>query len=261
LQRIDSSHIIEIPQTEKEIKYKYWQKWIKETLDLIAKLNPDKLSGGISYLLLALCYKLDYLVAPEGTLMRALEKIHRIYFSQEERTNLEKNRLMIKEFENLLARPREKFFAELYRVKSTFALVNPTAHSEVINTIESELKNYYWYQENNYPEIVRAIFEYIPGYCLFNFGLHRPTRQFFHILFQVLNQEYFIELGIKPILYDIKSEKLNQHAIRDATTRVVKSFLRQYPNLRMESANLRFDDLTNFTLSYLEQIKNLNYQE
>lgn len=141
LKAVDRGQLIDIPANEKETKCKYLQKWIKAVLDRIAGLNPDKLAGGISYLLLGLCYKIDYLVAPEGTLMRDLEKIHRLYFSREEKTYIEKNQTMIKEFDRLFKEPKENILKELYRVKSTFAIVNPVAHDEIASTIENELKN------------------------------------------------------------------------------------------------------------------------
>ena len=54
LETTDSEHITEIPQAEKEIKYEYLQKWIKQTLDTIASVDADKFSGGIAYMLLSL---------------------------------------------------------------------------------------------------------------------------------------------------------------------------------------------------------------
>ncbi|HEX2533218.1 MAG TPA: hypothetical protein VHK69_05755, partial [Chitinophagaceae bacterium] len=44
---LDTEHIIAIPEDEKEIKYKYLQLWIRETLELIEGIDADKYSGGI----------------------------------------------------------------------------------------------------------------------------------------------------------------------------------------------------------------------
>ena len=57
-------------QEEKAIKLKYYKKWIQETLDLIGGIDADKFSGGIAYLLLALAYRIDYLILPEGKLLK-----------------------------------------------------------------------------------------------------------------------------------------------------------------------------------------------
>ena len=69
LQSTDSEHITAIPQAEKEIKYEYLQKWIKQTLETIASVDPEKFSGGNAFMLLALIFRIDYLIAPEGKLL------------------------------------------------------------------------------------------------------------------------------------------------------------------------------------------------
>src|SRR5258706_1834653 len=62
LQITDTEHITAMPVTEKEIKYEFLQRWLKETLDNVASLDPDKFSGGISYMLLSLIFRIDYLL-------------------------------------------------------------------------------------------------------------------------------------------------------------------------------------------------------
>ncbi len=47
LQKIDSEHITGLPLNEKEIKFEWLQKWIKQTLDAIAPVDAEKFSGGI----------------------------------------------------------------------------------------------------------------------------------------------------------------------------------------------------------------------
>src|SRR5688572_12687644 len=98
LQPLDIDHITTIPDHEKEIKFRYFKKWIQETLDLINSVDLDKYSGGIAYLLLALAYRIDYLILPEGKLLLALEKIVEIYFRKDDRQVTEKNQEMIEGF-------------------------------------------------------------------------------------------------------------------------------------------------------------------
>ena len=82
LESTDSEHITAIPLSEKEIKYEYLQKWIKQTLDTIVSVDPEKFSGGNAYMLLALIYRIDFLIAPESKLLSDLEKIGGIYLRQ-----------------------------------------------------------------------------------------------------------------------------------------------------------------------------------
>src|SRR6476619_6272045 len=51
LQTIDTEHIIEVPLQEKEIKFRWLQKWIDDTISYTKTLEADKFSGGIAYLL------------------------------------------------------------------------------------------------------------------------------------------------------------------------------------------------------------------
>jgi hypothetical protein len=259
LQPIDNSHITDIPVPEKEIKYAYIQKWIRESLDRAKGLNADKFCGGISYLLLDLAYRLDYLIKPEGQTLDILKRIHRIYFARDDSPYLERNRLISVEFEKIIKRPKDAVFKELYRVTSTFNVVNPTPHNEVAATIENEMKNLPWYKENKYPDIALAIVNYIIGYCLFNFGLNRQTRQLFHLVYQVTNPEYFAALGVRPVYYDPAAKKLEKGEIREAVGRIIKSGTDQFPNLKFNCGNLDFNDHLGFCESYLLEIKNLNY--
>ena len=104
---IDTEHIQELPQKEKEVKYKYFKKWIIGNTGLIGTVEADKYSGGIAYMLLALAYRIDFLIVPEGKLLLAIEKIVDIYFKKDERPVTEKNLDMIDEFQKLLARTED----------------------------------------------------------------------------------------------------------------------------------------------------------
>jgi hypothetical protein len=259
LQAIDNRHVIDIPAPEKEVKYEYLQKWTREVLERVKGLNADKFSGGISYLLLDLAYRLDYLIKPEGRLLDILGGIQRVYFAKDEMSYLERNRLIGAEFEKIIPKPKETVFKELYRVTSTFSVVNPTPHDEVASTIENEMKNLPWYKENKYPDIAMSIVNYIVGYCLFNFGLNRQTRQLFHLLYQITCPEYFAALTIRPSFYDPAAQKLNKSEIRDAVGRIMKTGADQFPNLMFDDGKLNFEDRLEFCESYLHEIKNLNY--
>ena len=72
LQAVDNEHVAAIPLAEKEVKYRYFQSWIQQTLDTIASVDADKFSGGNAYLLLALIFRIDFLIAPEGKLLSDL---------------------------------------------------------------------------------------------------------------------------------------------------------------------------------------------
>jgi len=177
LQRIDTEHVIEIPNEEKEIKYQWLQKWITDTISFIKTLDADKFSGGVAYLLLALAYRIDYLIVPEAKILHDLEKIVEIYFKKDERQTTEKNRDMIEEFEKLKNRSKDEVFAALYRSKHTFAIVTPQNYKAIADAIYNANQNINWYRDNNYPSIAAQIAEYGFAYCQYSYSL-----QDYHIL-------------------------------------------------------------------------------
>jgi hypothetical protein len=130
LETTDSDHIIAIPETEKRVKYEYLQQWIQQTLDNITGLDAEKFSGGIAYMLLALVYRIDYLVSPEGKLLNDLEKIAGSILKKR-KTGSGKNRDMIDEFRKIKAIPKEEIFKQLFRSKYTFAITAPQVYKTI----------------------------------------------------------------------------------------------------------------------------------
>ena len=90
LSQTDSAHTKDIPDAEKAIKFKYMRKWLSDTLARVEELDFKEFSGGIAYLLLNLGYRIDYLIKPEGPLMESIEKIHKSYFAQDNKSLDEK---------------------------------------------------------------------------------------------------------------------------------------------------------------------------
>ncbi len=54
LQTIDTEHIIEVPSQEKEIKFRWLQKWINDTISYTKTLEADKFSGGDSLFIISI---------------------------------------------------------------------------------------------------------------------------------------------------------------------------------------------------------------
>jgi hypothetical protein len=102
LKSIGNVHVELLAEAEKEVKYNFYRKWVEGTLKRISELNEDAFSGGISYLLLNTVYKIDYLIAPEGTMMNELEKMSWQYFAKDNKPFTEKNRVMKEALKKLL---------------------------------------------------------------------------------------------------------------------------------------------------------------
>lgn len=260
LQTMDTGHIVEIPMQEKEVKYEYMQRWIKETFDSIATLDTEKFSGGIAYLLLTLAYKIDYLVAPEGSLLYDIEKIVSIYFQKEERPAVEKNRDIMEEFKKLQARKKEEIFPQLYRSRYTFSIVAPQVHKSVSDAIQVANQNMAWYRDNNYPFIANQILEYGIAYCQYSFSLPRVITELFHLFMMVNYSDYFEALGFKGKFYDPVNKRFAQQAIVERIKQTQDRWKEKYPNMYFRTENLSFTDLISFSLSFTNEIEFLNME-
>jgi len=258
LQRIDTEHVIEIPNEEKEVKYQWLQKWITDTISFIKTLDADKFSGGIAYLLLALAYRIDYLIVPEAKILHDLEKIVEIYFKKDERQTTEKNRDMIEEFEKLKNRSKEDVFAALYRSRHTFAIVTPQNYKAIADAIYNANQNINWYRDNNYPSVAAQIAEYGFAYCQYSFSLPRPVTDFFHLFMMVIYGEYFRALGFNASYYNPETKQFDADKITGRIRQIIETWRPKYPNLKMKLENIKYDNLVNFNVSFTSEIEFLN---
>jgi hypothetical protein len=260
LEKTDIEHVAEIPPKEKEIKYEYLQKWIQQTIDAIASVDADKFSGGVSYLLLALVYRIDYLISPEGKLLNDFEKIAGIYFKKDERPVVEKNRDMIEEFKKIQAKPKEEIFSYLFRSKYTFSIVAPQNYKAVSDSIHAANQSMTWYRDNNYHFFASQMSEYGISYCQYSYSLPRITTDFFHLLMMVNYPDFFKSLGFNEVYVDTARSTINQEAITSKIKEIQEKWKGKYPNADFKTQNLRFDNLVNFSQTFTTELEFLNME-
>ena len=260
LKSIETGHLIDLPEEEKATKYQYIQEEIKKVFASLdsGKPDPQQYPGALAYQLLYLCYKLDFLTQPEGHMMEMLERIHRLYFSKDDRNTIQKAHLLRKEFQKLLDRPKEDFFKEMYLVPSTFGITSPVNHDKVVTFIDGELHNMEWYMENNYPEVALAIPGYIVGFCLFNYAVPQPDWELFLLYFQIMESGYFRQLGFQTVYYDASTQTFNKKAIIKAIRHVEEKYFPMYPKLQARTRQLDFSNLPAFAKSYLWMVRNMD---
>jgi hypothetical protein len=260
LQPMDIDHITPIPEEEKEIKYRFLQSWIKSTLDYIETLDPEKFSGGISYLLLTLVFRIDYLISPEGKILNELEKIASIYYDKDDKSSPERNPLMIEAFKKLLSKSKEEIFSQLFRSRYTFAIVIPHNLRSVSETIETSLQKMTWYRDNNYPDIANKVMEYGFAYSQYSYSLPKPLSDLFRLFMQINYSEYFRELGFLTIYYEEEKNLFHQDAINDRIDSIIYYWKPKYPSLSFRTKKLKFDTLVHFNESYLQEVATLNFE-
>ena len=255
-----TDHVEEIPEEEKEVKYKYFQKWIKEALDLIESIDVDKFSGGIAYMLLALAYRIDYLIVPQGKLLREIEKVVEIYFRKDDRQVTEKNQEMIDGFMKLFAKTKEDFFPYMFRSLYTFSIVNPQNHKTIADAIYNANQNIAWYKENKQYKIAALISEYGISYCQYSYSLPRPITELYLLFMMVNYPDFFTELGYTREFYSLERKEFNQSAIIEKIKSIENSWKEKYPNMNVKTDKLKFDDIVSFNQSFTTEIEYLNLE-
>jgi hypothetical protein len=260
LQAMETEHLKDLPEEEKNVKYEFIQKEIRKVFELLDSEKPDpkQYPGAIAYLLLNLCYKLDFLTKPEGHMMEVLERIHRQYFAKDDRNIIQKAHLLRKEFQKLLDRDKEAFFKEMYQAPATFGITTPVNHDKVVTFIDGELHNMDWYAENKHTEVALAVPGYIVGFCLFNYALPQPDFDLFHLYFQVVESDYFQQLGYPTVYYDPAGQTFDKKAIVRAIRDIADRHMETYPFVQPQTGKLEFTDLPAFAKSYLLMVRSLN---
>lgn len=260
LQLVDSSHLEALPDKEREAKYNFIVGQITRVLEEVnsGPLDKHQYPGAIAYLLLNLVYKIDYLTKPEGFAMESLERMHRLYFGKDQKSTEQKNHLLCKELQKLCERPREDYFKEMYRVTSTFGITNPVNHNRVVDFIDGELHHTNWYLDNGHSCVALAIPGYIIGYCMFNYAVPKPDRDFFHLYFTITEPGYFAVLGFQYDYYDPRSGIFNKKSIRKAIQEIVESNKKEYPQLNPQTSSLEYESLAHFARSFLLMVRHLD---
>lgn len=258
LSAIDTEHIEAITDAEKEVKYNYLVQWIRETAVTIEQLDPDKMSAGISYLLLNLAYRIDFLVVPESKLLYDLEDLVSHFFAKDDKPVSEKNKTMLQGFLKMMTKTKEDVFPCLFRSKHSFAITQPTQQKIIADSIFGANQNTAWFKENNHPNVAQQISEYGLGYCQYNFSLPKPISDLYFILMNISYSDYFRELGFTEELYNSKTQQFNSELISQKITGITDSWRDKYPKLNFKTENLKYDSLLSFTLSFTAEIEFVN---
>jgi hypothetical protein len=257
LKSVDTGHIKELTESEKAVKYDYLIKYIETTLAEVRAMKGNVPGINRAYCLMSLCYKLDYLIRPEGFVMEILERINRLYFAHDEKSIAEKCELLEQEYENILNRPKVEILKEFYQTTSTFGVTMPVHHDRVRGFIDGEMPNIEWYIKHGRNDIALYSTSYVVGYCLFNYAVPLPDKAYFHLFYQITNSDYFQDLGFSD-LYQDKIKVFNKSAIKNKINAIAKAYKKEYQNLNPQTEILDFTDMASFTQTYLEMISRLN---
>lgn len=263
LKPIDMGSKVDISDAEKNVKYDFIVQKIQSVLTYIdsKKLDSDKYPGGISYLLLDAAFRIDYLTSPEGFLMDTVERMHRSYFSAEEKSMVLKNIGLRKDLEKVLTRPKSLIFNELYATTSSFGVLTPKEHDALVSLIDGELPNMDWYEANKHEAVALAISGYIVGFALFSYALPKPERALLAFYYTVFEPSFFAALGFTPQYLNKETGVFDQKAIKNAVREIVEKELAVYSKLAPDYTILDFKTPVKFARSYLLMLKKLDFEK
>jgi hypothetical protein len=257
LNPVDRSHIRPLPPEEREIKFKYLHHFISQTIHNIARLDQGKLAAGISYMLLALLYRLDYLVAPEGVLRNELEKIISGYYSSEEADTEQKNHNLSEAIAHWLGKTREEIFPCLIFPVNTFAITTPQPHKVICDVLDTARQNARWYIDNHHETIAGQILEYGFSHCQYSYSLPRPLSLLYRLFMQVNYPEYFKDMGFDVELHDREKNHFNIQAIEDKAGQAIEKWKDKFPGLYWPRQTIRYDSLFSFNHSFISAVQQL----
>jgi hypothetical protein len=258
---IDMGSKIELTEAERTIKHTFLVDKISTLFAEIEnkKLDGEKYPGGISYLLLDTAYRIDYLTTPEGFIMETIERIHRNYFSTESKTMIQKNALILAEFEKIKNRSKELTFNELYGTTSTFGILQPKQHDALVALIDGELPNRDWYEQNGHPGVALAVPSYIVGHALFTYSLPKPDRELLGLYYKIFEPDYFKSLNYTPQYLNVATGVFDQKAIKAAIKTITDNHLEKFPKLAPDLSLLDFKTASKFATSYLMVLRGLDF--
>ena len=250
-----------IPDEEKIIKYRYFKREVTDVLQELeqGKLNVHQIPGAMSYLLLDLVYRIDYLIKPEGNLMECIEGCHRIFFNESLTSVDQKNLMMLKKLREAADITAEDFNKELYEVKSTFGVTLPGSHERLREVIDAQIHEMDWYYENGHLAYANAIAGYIAGFTLFSYALPEPTTHLLHFYYRVMENDFFRQLGFQQD-FDL-SGLPHKKNILSFLKSIKKELEEDYPEVQWDTGILDFTDYTTFAKTYLLMIRDIQLKD
>ncbi len=259
LQIVDESLRIAIEDDEKNIKYNFLIAQIQGVFSDIEKLKTkiEQQPKTASYLMLDALYKIEYLVCPEGYTLDILEQAQLQYFLNDNKNIEQKNNALKKTLQQLLELPQAIFYKEMYRTKATFGVAQAVSHDAFVQQLDAELPQIDWYFRSEQERVSEAICSNIVGFCSLNCILPKPDQALFHLYFEILESDFFQQLGFVAS-YHNDDKSVNTQNIKEAIQFVIEENRVQYPKLKPLFGELDFNSRASFARSYLLMMRNLD---
>ena len=256
---INKSHIVELEEREFEVKSKYFYDLLQTTFEQVDSLDTVKFAGARAFILMNSVFKILYLLSPEGILLENLKNIYDFYYTEDNKTQVEKTAFVYSRLNALKKLSIVELKHSLYYVLYTFPEVLPTESTEFINFVKDEIQKIFWYESNEYKNVAQAILEYIVGYSCFSFGTIPVVKELLSIFWQVMNKKFFDDLEIKDLPFE--KDKISFFFLMQKVSSINSAASHIYPKFFFNIKHLNLDNRFEFAKSFIYEMINLNFSQ
>ena len=254
------AHLQTPNEDELRIKYNFLMEWIEELNAKVPTLPSNDNAGMQAFLYLNIFFKIDYLFVPKYKMYQKLSRKLQAYFSDENATIEAKNEELKRHLEKIAALSFEEFGINFYNAKYTFTPLEKTSYEEFCNFISESLLKIRWYKNNRYMLIIPTIYNYMAFYSLYNYSVNTLIKELLHIYVSVMHSSFFGALHC-PVMYDDKKESFSKRSIIQAVDEAIERHQEKYKALDSFSNELNFNSHNEFSNSFYQAIKNLDFEE
>jgi hypothetical protein len=250
-----NDHTIQLPENIVKAKLDFFKEKTHEVLKYIERPGPDILSFSSSYIymILACIYKLDYLIKPEGTLMKNIENCHRSYFNNQTELMEIKTSNLISGFKEISNIKDSELKNELYDSRSTFGLDLPQGTQGLKEIIEAQWVDLEWFHSNRLTTTHRFICDYVVGFSLFSFALPNCYKELLLLYYRVTESRYFENLGYEQSLE--KNDKINKKEVLKELQKLKILYKTEGNVFDPETGLLHFESIMDFCHSFLNMVR------
>ena len=248
----------EIPEAERDVKVKYLKKWINDALSELSSMTPDKDANVMSHYLLALSYRIDYLLSPRAKVWKLNDMAVAIY-SDKVLSVPDKIRKMMSYLRDILDMTDEDMKGSFFKTVDTFAIVNASTHNDLVQFFLKEFNSAKYYADRRLDRHTQMVYEQALGYVLYFQGVFPAVRELLTLYYKIFYPEFFEDLGIKCDYYDPVQNKFSKWSIEGQINKIISRNRKTYPKLIFYIQNLRYENKNSFTYSFLNEMTYLNF--
>ncbi len=259
---INMEHIRQISDNEKKIKFKFFKSEIEKLSQELQEYEAlyRRYPGALTYQILGLFYKIDFLLKPEGIILESTRYIHDLHTKNHYMNIHKKNDSMMQIVNTLSNMTFENFEKELYEVISTFGDAQSVKNEKIKNLINLHFEEAQWYYSNGFESCALAIWDYVVGFVLYSYVLPKPLEDLFVLYYQVRHHNFFKDLGYKNDFY-FKNSTLNLKKIKSEIKAIINQNKVNYSSLSFNHKLLKSGNIFIFTGSFLSAIIDCNIPE